>query len=559
MKLQKKLLAFVLLAASFLYLPPVSAPVHADAPSFTLIKTAASPDMYVRLSIGKYKVRDQDTWNRWGFTWDMVHVVSDSEMAAIPRGPDLTQAMRPFGQPTVYVVENAQVRAVTSADAFLLAGYNFAQVSDVESVIINLLPHAVNLDIPPVVRSPSDGAIYYLSGGQKHHIVSADVWNQWGFTGYRDSAYVNTIPTGSPLTKLVQVQGDPTVWVVDHAKRRALPSPDALLLNNLSWADLGTVDASLLATLPIGDIFYAPTTVQIPGSSQNYFVLNGKLYPIADSDTASAWGLSRFASSVSPAAASYPVGPKLTRLPRTEDGTVWRVTANTVKSVPSAGIFAGYGFNWADVTDIPAAAFSILTNAGSLSYITDTLNGYTIPATSGIAGLEQHIWTTNGENSEADHYALTSTPTQGQFLTCSTGSPGCIRNGVAGTGAFGRIDPSVEEWYIAMRWNYCTWAETAAPDSFGQPSTTCTSTDSTAKTWHKYKKVIVTNPKNGRKIVAAVGEAGPAIWVTRQQGVTAGLSPEGIDYLQAKHNTGGDSLLYGWAADQTLPLGPLTL
>lgn len=530
----------------------------AGSQDLDLIKTATSPDIYVLIPSGRYKIRDEATWQRWGFTAGQVRTISQAQMNGIPRGPDITRAMRPFGNPTVYVVDHAQTRAVTTPDAFLLSGYSWSEVSNVEPMIINLLPATVILDTPPAVRSPKDGKVYSLYDGKKHHIPNADVMNHWGFDGYVTSPLIDTYPTGAPLTKLVKVPGAPTVWVVDNQKRRPLPSPDALLLNNFSWSNLTDVSQTMLERLPVGDPFYAPTTVSLPGNPQRFYVDGGVRYPIADDDTFNSWGFGRFGATVSAALANYPIGSKLTRLPRTADGAVWRVKDGQYRLIPSEGIFNGYGFSWADVTTIPIASFWPLVRGNPLDYTTDTLQGYAMPATTGFVGKEQHIWTTNGETSESAHYAINSTPFMGESIV--------LQNGVAGTGAFGRISPEIEKYYITMRWNYCTWYEDPNDlDSFGRPSTKTRDCNNTAKNWHKGKKVIVSNPRTGRKIVTAIGESGPAIWITRERGVVSGLSPEATDYIVGDryfngrgNGTGGDNLIYGFSVDQSLPLGPLT-
>lgn len=545
--MRKKIIASVLVFIVILTVAIVLSPRKAKAASFDLIKTSSKPEIYVNVPWGRYHIRNIDTWNRWGFSWDMVRTISDEEMRSIPQGPEITRALRPFGDPTVYVVENGQFRAVTSADSFVFSGYSWGDISDVEPAIINKLPRGSNLETPPVLRSPKDGKIYYLWGGQKHHITNPFVWNQWGFTSYVDSAAVDSIPTGSPLTTLVRPYGDPTVWVIDHGQRRALPSPDALILNGYSWGDIVDADNGLIASRPVGDIFWAPTTVRAPGSDSIYYVDNGVKYLIKDTDTWNHWGFDRFGSAVTPVINSYPSGPVLSRLIRTEDGTIWRVKDSQIKAVPSVGVFNGYGFSWSDVSGLPITSLWPLPNGGVLEYIVSSLNGISIPAERGKTGREQHLWTTRGEESENDHYAITNVPAD-------------LRNGIAGTGAFGRIDAGIEQYYIAMRWNYCNWTESGSDPNFpGNIGTICTSSNSGIKNWHYGKKVIVSNPANGKKIVVAVGEAGPAIWVTNARGVVSGLSPEATAYIVgSKYGANGDNLEYGWSVDQTLPLGPLS-
>jgi len=52
------------------------------------------------------------------------------------------------------------------------------------------------------------------------------------------------------------------------------------------------------------------------------------------------------------------------------------------------------------------------------------------------------------------------------------------------------------------------------------------------KSWHKKKKVLVANERNGKKVVAAILESGPAIWTGR----VGGLSPEAFEAIGARTN-----------------------
>jgi hypothetical protein len=57
-------------------------------------------------------------------------------------------------------------------------------------------------------------------------------------------------------------------------------------------------------------------------------------------------------------------------------------------------------------------------------------------------------------------------------------------------------------------------------------------TSSSQKSWYKKKKVIVTNKRNGKQVVVAILESGPAIWTDR----VGGLSPEAFGAIDAKTN-----------------------
>ena len=61
------------------------------------------------------------------------------------------------------------------------------------------------------------------------------------------------------------------------------------------------------------------------------------------------------------------------------------------------------------------------------------------------------------------------------------------------------------------------------------------------KDWYKKEKVLVTNERNGKKVVASILESGPAIWTNR----VGGLSPEAFEAIDAALTgadvTGGQS------------------
>lgn len=71
-----------------------------------------------------------------------------------------------------------------------------------------------------------------------------------------------------------------------------------------------------------------------------------------------------------------------------------------------------------------------------------------------------------------------------------------------------------------------------------------------AKNWHKGRKVLVTNPVNGKRLVAVIMDAGPAMFTNR----VSGLAPEAM--LALGIDTGAN-LEYGFMIDQSIPVGPL--
>jgi len=212
-----------------------------------------------------------------------------------------------------------------------------------------------------------------------------------------------------------------------------------------------------------------------------------------------------------------------------------------------------------------------------------TLDGVSMPATSGKVAVEQHLVTNsltstqisnidtafrscvttqnevypypycaNPNNlsavspiSESNHYSatgvtLSSLKNRMAWMTTAKirQTAGQTSGWISAGGLYGAwgIAPSTfnEKYYINMRWNYT--------DLHGQPIYT-------NKSWYYGKRVIVTNPANGKKVVTTVIEYGPSI-MTR----VAGLSPEAMYAIGAVTD---NTLNYYWAADQSMPLGPI--
>ncbi len=200
------------------------------------------------------------------------------------------------------------------------------------------------------------------------------------------------------------------------------------------------------------------------------------------------------------------------------------------------------------------------------------LGGQTLPASSGRIAREQHLDLVADETA-SQHYSRSGVPT----------NPTWLRNGMAGGygsfGGYGYPPVADERYYITMRWNYVDWysGTLGDPDQMycgsgyeyysvnyynsykynGQycvPRTYSRNADLVLKLWHWKKRVVVTNPANGKKVVVSIVESGPAIWTGRK----AGLSPEAMLALGISASTNGNNPLgFAWAADQATPLGPV--
>jgi hypothetical protein len=124
------------------------------------------------------------------------------------------------------------------------------------------------------------------------------------------------------------------------------------------------------------------------------------------------------------------------------------------------------------------------------------------------------------------------------------------KEGIApGLGAWGYFAPSkealdeslieTEKWYVVAQTLYLPdWGKR-------QPY---------LKNWYKYRKMIVINTLNGKAVVGAIADAGPAAWT----GKHFGGSPEVMDHLGgARYKKGPVLFLFVDDPDNKIPLGPV--
>jgi hypothetical protein len=542
------LISFSVLAllCSFLFFSPKKA----RAATFDLIQTSGDGRVFLKENFAKRHIKDFDTFLSWGFNTGMIRQVGRAEFDSYPTAPPISTVMNYNGD--VYAIISGMKAHVVSSEALVLNGFSWGDMQTFADPTFGMLPTASELTSTGVkaVHIPSEGKVYYIENGYRRHFPNPDVWNNWKpFTGdFINSEGAKSLPLAPPMSRVMNYNGN--VFVIVNGGKAHVASGEALVLNGFSWGDMQTFADPTYGQTTTLTALQAPRIISCSGGI--YLARGGAKHHILTWDTY--LNLGTPAANVSASACnSLPNGTEFGRLIQAPNGQVFYIEGNTRKYIPDPSTFSGYNFRVADVRQVNQSVIDDIGPGSEMSRWVSNLNGVGIPFTTGLTGKEQHLWTTGGEVSEAAHYSLTGVSPTGQYSGINT------QNGVAGTGAFGKLDSNLERWYITMRWTYAEWYEDAStPDSFGYPTTRWRNINTSLKNWHLGKKVIVSNPKNGRKIVVGVGESGPAIWVTNARGVVSGLSPEATDYIVgASYSTGGDNLEYGWAVDQNLPYGPL--
>jgi hypothetical protein len=194
-------------------------------------------------------------------------------------------------------------------------------------------------------------------------------------------------------------------------------------------------------------------------------------------------------------------------------------------------------------------------NTGAVS-----ADGHTLPAGKGGTGFEEAI------NAQGQVGTGGNVTFAGNVQKASTAP-------VASDPEHRSLQDLYRQYYITMRWRYVKWNWNGSSVSPGPEG---------VDFYSKAPRVLVTNPRTGKSIVAVILEAGPAPWTgvddgsnnTPKQGWTnpqdgtpaaykgrvSGFPPRAIADLgatQVVNSSGGDDLIYQWAPDQNAAPGPV--
>ncbi len=172
-----------------------------------------------------------------------------------------------------------------------------------------------------------------------------------------------------------------------------------------------------------------------------------------------------------------------------------------------------------------------------------TLEGEHLNQTYGRIGAEQHLRRYPGDTLAAQKPETTDYGGEDPEEI--------LKEGIApGLGAWGYFAPSqealtpdleeTERWYAVVQTLYL-------PD--------WNTRFRYLRDWYKYRKVIIVNTDNGKAVVAAIADSGPAAWT----GKHFGGSPEVMDYLGGpRYKKGPVILFFVDDAENKIPLGPVS-
>lgn len=471
------------------------------------------------------------------YRWESLIPVSEDYLNTYPRGenefyPDGLLISSATG---VYMMQSNVRQPITSPEVFESYGLNWGQVRRATDFELSIIPVSGAFNTVKTYREGSligaqSGAIYRVSNnGILQYIPSPNIFTSQGFNWQAVirlpdkvvNQYTKSGRVGFGNGALISYSGG--VYLIENGMKRGIPSPAIFNARGLRWSDVRAVSEDEFNSNPIGQ---ALSDIQA-ASIQGYAI------PATSGKTAREQHLARDCNETDVDHYGMSNTPLSARNGLLRTGGAFSITC------PAGSINSSYApFSVEEEKYYITMRWNYVRWYEATSNLTQNIdaNSNRIPLAS-VADYPNTGWViVNGE-------IIAFNGKDGNSLIVS--QRGVDSPAVAVSPRAHNINSTVQEVYI-----FRAATETRANIWRGRTRTALLSNTNEAKNWHRGKKVLVTNPSNGRRLVASIMESGPAIFTDR----VSGLSPEAMLALGVE--TDGN-LEYGFMIDQSAPVGPL--
>lgn len=479
------------------------------------------------------------------YRWDSAIAVAQSVIDSYPKGSDIfyPDGLLISSATGVYLMDNNRRRPIHSPEIFESYGLNWSKVRRATDFELSIIPRGsafsqVKTYANNTLLSPDNSpAIYRVVDGNLQYVPSAQVFESYGYNwgdiltlpSRVTNKYSKRGTLGFKDGTLISYGGG--VYLIEAGKRRPIPSPQIFTARGFQWGSVRNVSEGEFRLHAQGASLGDVSTASLDGYSIP--ATRGKTareqHLARDCNETASQHYSRSGTGTNPSWLRNGLlssgGAFASRCP---SGSRNSSAANA--SVEEEKYYITMRWNYVNWYEARTTLTSSLSTSADKIAVADAS---WFPSTGYVRINNELIGYTKDSNN------ILSVVSRGH----DQGAPMRNRiqdNSVSASGASSHNNGSAVTF--VYKYSGSMW--------YPRPFTSLLNNTSAAKRWHANKKVLVTNPSNGKQIVASILESGPAMFTDR----VSGLSPEAMDALGA----GIDTVLeYGFLIDQTRPVGPI--
>jgi len=143
-----------------------------------------------------------------------------------------------------------------------------------------------------VIKSESSPLQYVMINNTRYAIPSIDIKSAWNLDRFplitMTDSYVNALPHGDELSRVVRAEGEPMWFFVDNGRKYYIPDPNILAAWSYSGANLRQLPWSIMNMAPDGP--WLNNMIHEPNNGPGVYLIDGtKRYHIVSGDTIVAW------------------------------------------------------------------------------------------------------------------------------------------------------------------------------------------------------------------------------------------------------------------------------
>lgn len=255
--------------------------------SFSLVKTADSPALYLQTSTGKHYIPSGEIMDHWGLTGLPVQQVSNSFLNSLPTGPWVGKLLKDEWS-NYFVVEGGKLHYVRDTSYLKLWGINTGDA--VQSLgIAYSLPSDSWLGRFVVDTAQPNGSIWLLNNGKKKLISNRDLLYQWRYTADQlttvSATFLNNIPDDTGTVSYYASNGSRS-YLIDSGRKLSFDS-DTTQKAYIGTQSVQTYDQTTLSFLHDGTV----TKFSTDSTTGQWFMFeNNTRHYITNASIAELWG-----------------------------------------------------------------------------------------------------------------------------------------------------------------------------------------------------------------------------------------------------------------------------
>jgi len=261
-------------------------------PDKSLVTTKSDYNVYYIDGKQKRKITSDTLFDKLGYKRKDIITIEDSELSRFPSAKNMIYPngtlIRQENNPSVYVIENGNIRIFPSAELFLKLGYKWKNVITIKADEFRDYRYAGTVLQPngTLIRSADSPDVYLIENGVRRKILSSSMFAKlglkWNSIIPLAPDQFNEYPLGENLKypdgTLIKKEGSGIIYRIEGGKLKEFTSQTLFEKTGSKWIDIIELASEEFSTYQYGGIVMYPnkTLIREKGKDAIYVIKEQK-------------------------------------------------------------------------------------------------------------------------------------------------------------------------------------------------------------------------------------------------------------------------------------------